>query len=161
MNKGKKSRKLLFIATALTIAALASVLVVYASVTLFTVRGGHLVVKGVTTGTVYYSSSNTAGGPWNTTGSVSSGPWYAELVISSSSTFKGNATVTWQLQSDASGTMTDDGSPVTTIVTLTAGGVAQTIYASSNGAITNNQDWSQIDATPTTYQVIATVASAP
>jgi hypothetical protein len=159
MNKGKKSRKLLFIATALTIAALASVLVVYAAVTLFTVTGGNLTVTGVTTGTVYYSSSNTEGGPWNATGLVSSGSWYAELVISTSSTFKGPVTVTWQLQSDKSGTMTNDGTAVSTSVPLTGG--SQTIYASTNGAITNNQDWSLIDSTPTTYQIIVTVASAP
>jgi hypothetical protein len=160
MTNGKKSRKLLLIATVLTIAALASVLVVYAAVTLFTVTGGNVTVTGVTTGTIYYSSSNTAGGPWNTTGLVSSGSWYAELVISSSSTFKGPVTVTWQLQSDKSGTMTNDGSTVTTGVTLTGG--TQTIYASPTGiTTTGNQDWSLIDATPTTYQVIATVASAP
>jgi len=149
---------MLFIATAVTIAALASVLVVYAAVTLFTVTGGNVTVLGVTTGTIEYSTSNTVDGPWNPTLSVSSGSWYAELVVSSGSTFKGSATVTWQLQSDASGTWTNDGSAVTTDVTLTGG--TQTIYASANGLISLNQDWSQIDSTPTTYQIIAVVASA-
>jgi len=159
MNNKKKSRKLLFIATALTIASLASVLVVYASVTLFSVTGGNVTVTGVTTGTIYYSSSNTlAGSPWSTTLSVSSGSWYVEIVIGSGSTFKGAATVTWQLQSDATGTVTNDGTAVTTSVTLTGG--SQTIYASPTGILSGNQDWSTIDSTPTTYQVIATVASA-
>ena len=156
MNKEKKSRKLLLTATALTIAALASVLVVYASVTLFSVTGGNVTVTGVTTGTIEYSSSTS--GPWTSTLSVSSGSWYVELVIGSGSTFKGAATVTWQLQSDATGTMTNDGSAVTTSVTLTGG--SQTIYASPTGILSGNQDWSTIDSTPTTYQVIATVASA-
>ena len=156
MKPRKKSRKMLFIVTALTIAALASVLMVYAAVTLFSVTGGNVTVTGVTTGTIEYSSST--GGPWSTTLSVSNGSWYAELIVSTSSTFKGPVTVTWQLQSDASGTWTNDGSAVTTDVTLTGG--SQTIYASTTGVITGNQDWSQIDSTPTMYQIVAVVASA-
>jgi len=159
MKPRKKSRKMLFIVTALTIAALASVLMVYAAVTLFSVTGGSVTVTGVTTGTIEYSSSNTVGGsPWSTTLSVSNGSWYAELIVSTSSTFKGPVTVTWQLQSDASGTWTNDGSAVTTDVTLTGG--TQTIYASTTGVLSGNQDWSQIDATPTMYQLVAVVASA-
>ena len=62
MNNKKKSRKLLLITTALTIVALASVLFVYASVTLFTATGGNVTVSGVTTGTIDYSTTNTVGG---------------------------------------------------------------------------------------------------
>ena len=159
MNNRKKSRKLLFIATALTIAALASVLVVYAAVTLFTTTGGIVTVTGVTAGTVEYSSSTS--GPWNPTLSISSGSWYAELVISSGSPYKGPVTITWQLQTEASGTWANDGSTtptVTTDITLTGG--SQTIYATPTGVSTSNLDWSTIDSTSANYQIIVTVDAA-
>jgi len=160
MNNKKKSRKLLLITTALTIVALASVLFVYASVTLFTTTGGNVTVLGVTTGTIEYSTTNTlAGDPWSTTLSTTSGgSWYAEVVISSGNTYKGSVTVTWQLQSDASGSFTNDGSAVTTGYTLATG--AQTIYASPTGVLSGNLDWHTVDSTATTYQIVVTVASA-
>ena len=98
MNNRKKSRKLLLITTALTIVALASVLFVYASVTLFTATGGNVTVLGVTTGTIDYATTNTGTRTWTTTLSISSGSWYAELVISVDSTYHGPVTITWQLQ---------------------------------------------------------------
>ncbi len=161
MNNKKKSRKLLLITTALTIVALASVLFVYASVTLFTATGGNVTVSGVTTGTIDYSTTNTVGGdPWSTILSTTSGgSWYAELLISSGNTYKGPVTVTWQLQSEASGTFTNDGSAVTTDYTLATG--AQTIYASPTGILTGNLDWHTVDSAATTYQIVVTVASAP
>ena len=158
MNKGKRSRKLLLITTALTIAALASVLVVYAAVQLFQVTGGNVTVVGGTSGTIEYATTHTGSPSWGTTLSPT-GSWYAELVLGSSSAYHGAVTVSWQLQTDASGSWADVGSPVvTTGVSLTGG--AQTIYAATDGTLTNAYDWSAI-ATGGTYQIIATVDSSP
>ncbi|HMK94092.1 MAG TPA: hypothetical protein VK536_01705 [Candidatus Limnocylindrales bacterium] len=158
MNKGKKSRKLLFIATALTIAALVSVLVAYAAVTLFTVTGGNVTVVGVSQGTIYYSNTNSGTPTWTTT-LQPTGSWYAELVINGNSVYKGAVTITWQLQTDASGSWqyVSGASVVTTGVSLTGG--SQTIYAATDGTLANAVDWST-NATGGTYQITATVASA-
>src|SRR5208283_1088942 len=121
MNNQKKSRKVLFIATVLTIIALASVLFVYAAVTLFTVTGGNVTVLGVTTGTIEYAASNTS--PTWTTTLTSNSTWYAELVIGSGSTYKGPVTVTWQLNSYATGAWEPvEGATITTSVLTLLGG---------------------------------------
>ena len=158
MDNKKKSRKLLFIATALTIAALASVLVVYAAVNLFTVRGGNVTVVGVTSGTIEYSATHTGSDTWSTT-LQPTGPWYAELVLGSSSAYKGAVTITWQLQIYNSGSWqpVSGASIVTTGISLTGG--FQTIYAATDGTLANAVDWSTY-ATGGTYQITATVASA-
>jgi hypothetical protein len=163
MAHGKKSRKLLLITTVLTIVALASVLFVYAAVTLFTVTGGNVTVLGVTTGTIEYATTNTGTPTWITPLQISSGAWYAEIVISSSSTYHGPVTITWQLQTDVSGSWVNDaniGSSVTTTGVSLAGG-SQTIYASTDDTLPNAINWGSVDSTPGTYQIIATVASAP
>ena len=117
MSIKKRSRKLLLITTALTIASLGSVLFVYAAVTLGTFTGGNVTVTGVTTGTIEYNTAKTVDG-WTTTLQPGSS-WYAELLIGSSSTYHGPVTVTWQLQSYATGVWANDGSPlVTTGVSL-------------------------------------------
>ena len=162
MTNGKKSRKLLLIATVLTIAALASVLVVYASVTLFTTTGGPVTVLGVTSGQIEFATSNTGTPTWSTALSVSGTSWYAEIVIGSGSTYKGPVTISWQLQSYETGSWVNDGSPVvtgvTTSVSLTGG--TQTIYASPDGLLSDATNWNTVDSTATTYQIVATVASA-
>jgi hypothetical protein len=158
MNHGKKSRKLLVITTALTIVALASVLVAYAAVSLGTFTGGNVTVVGVTSGTIEYNTAIATSG-W-TPLLQPGGSWYAEIVISGSSTYHGLVTIVWQLQTDATGTWANDGSSVTTTGVSLAGG-AQTIYASIDGLLSDVKDWSTVDSTPGTYQIIATVASAP
>lgn len=155
MNNKKKSRKLLFVATVLTIAALATVLLVYA-VTIYTFTGGNVTVTGVASGTIEYATTNTSPA-WATTLSPT-GAWYAELVLGSTSAYKGAVTITWQLQIDNSGSWVPVGSPVVTSgIPLTGG--SQTIYAATNGTLTNAYDWSAI-ATGGTYQITAVVASA-
>jgi hypothetical protein len=156
MNKGKKSRKLLFVATVLTIVALATVLLVYA-VTLVTFTGGNVTVVGVASGTIEYATTNTGSPTWTTT-LQPTGSWYAELVLGSNSAYKGAVTITWQLQTDATGSWVDVGSPIVTSgISLTGG--SQTIYASTDGLLTDAFDWSAI-ATGGTYQITAVVASA-
>jgi hypothetical protein len=142
------------ITTALTIAALASVLVVYA-VTLGTYTGGAVTVGGVASGAVTYSSSADGSGGWSST-LQPSGAWYAKLAVGSG--YTGPVTITWQLQSDATGTYQNVGSP--TVTTITLSGSAQDIYATANGGITGNRDWSSDATSGGTYHIIATVVSA-
>jgi len=158
LNNPKKSKKLLLGATVLTIVALSSVLLVYAAVTIMTFTGGNVTVVGVTSGTIEYATTKTGSPTWSTTLSPS-GSWYAELVLGSSSSYQGPVTITWQLQSYATGSWANVGSYVTTTgVSLTGG--AQTIYAATDGTLANAQDWSQIATTGGTYQLTAVVASA-
>ena len=74
MNNGEKSRKLLLIATAITIVALVSVMYAYAAVLLGTFKGGEVTIGGVASGTITYCTTNSAGATWSTTlqGNVSS-----------------------------------------------------------------------------------------
>ena len=122
-----------------------------------TSTGGNVTVIGVTSGTIYYANTNTGSPTWTTT-LTPTGSWYAELVIASGSAYKGPVTITWQLQTDASGSWANVGSPVVTSgVSLTGG--SQTIYAATDGTLAGAYDWSQI-ATGGTYQLTAVVASA-
>jgi hypothetical protein len=151
---GKKSPKLLLIATTLTIIALALVLVVYA-VTIGTYTGGSVTVSGVTTGTLTYSIDNTVGGTWSTD-IQPSGSWYAKLSVNH---YQGPVTITWQLQSYGTGSWVDvSGKTVSTTITLS--GSAQEVYASPTGVNTGNHDWSTDITVGGTYRVYATVASA-
>ena len=162
MNNRKKSRKLLVITTVLTIIALASVLFVYAAVNLFTATGGNVTVTGVTTGTIEYATTITGTPSWSTTLSPISS-WYAELLVTGA--YVGPVTITWQLNSYATGSWQPvaDATITTSGVTLT--GEGQTIYATAtttaaNNVLANAFDWSTY-ATGGTYQIVATVASAP
>jgi hypothetical protein len=153
MNKRKKSRKLLLIATALTIAALVSVMYAYAAYLIGTFPGGAVTVGGVGSSTITYSS----GGTWATTLQVSSvsTPWYARLEISSANTYKGPVTIAWQLYNETGSPV---GSPVPTSVTLNGG--AQIVYASADGATTGETNWASLISNAGTYTVTATVDSA-
>jgi hypothetical protein len=160
MNNRKKSKKLLFIATALTIVALASVLVVYAAVTLFTVTGGNVTVLGASTGTIEYATTNTGTPSWATTLSPTSS-WYAELLVTGGAkAYTGAVTITWTLQTDASGSWQPvEGATITTSG-VTLNGESQTFYAATDNTLGDAQDWSTY-ATGGTYEITAVVASAP
>ncbi|HUK85971.1 MAG TPA: hypothetical protein VLU95_08915 [Candidatus Acidoferrum sp.] len=160
MNKGKKSKKLLLVATALTILAIGSVISVYAAVILGTYNGGQVIIGGVGTGTITYNETNSAEATWNTTlTSVTvTNPWYARLEIASANTFSGPVTITWQLQIETTpGAWSNVGSSVTTTLTLTTG--AQIVYASTNGLIAENTDWSTLATNAGSYRITATVNS--
>ncbi len=157
MNNRKKSRKLLLITTVLTIVALATVLVVYAAVSLGTINGGSVTVGGVTSGTIAYSTDNDPSGTWTSTLSQPSGSWYAQLTVDS---YQGPVTITWQLQSYGTGSW-EPVSGATTSTTVTLTGALQYVYASSNGGNTGNLDWSTVVPGGGTYRVTANVASAP
>lgn len=157
---GKKSTKLLVIGTVLTVLALVSVAVVYATF-IATINGNAVTVNDVASGTVTYSTDG--GSTWVASPSAFNvgDSLYARFELSSTS-YTGSAIVTWQLQQDISGTWTNQGSTVTTTVTLT--GSSQTIYASDDGTsagnLTPNQNWGADISTGGSYRVTATVASA-
>jgi hypothetical protein len=161
MNKGKKSRKLLLIATALTIVALVSVMYTYAAFLVGTFQGGEVTVGGVGSSTIMYSTTNSADpSTWSTTLQVTSlsTPWYASLEIGTSNKYSGPVTITWQLENEtAPNTWSPVSSPVTTNVTLSKG--AQTVYASENGTITDNTNWESLISLAGTYNVTATIDS--
>jgi hypothetical protein len=156
MNYAKKSRKLFFVATALTIIALASVLTA-AAVFLATIEGGIVTVVGVTTGTINYTTTADGSGSWTTTLEPAGASWYTKLAINGG--YTGPVTITWQLQSFATGSWANVGSPVTTTITLT--GAAQTVYATANGGISSNHDWRTEASSAGQYKLIATINSAP
>lgn len=160
MIKGKKSKKLLLITTVMTILALVSV-VATAAVLLGTYQGGAVTIGGVGSGTITYSTDNSAGATWTTTlqsGSTST-PWFTRLEISTANTYSGPVTISWQLQQQTGpSTWSSVGSPVTTTTTLISG--AQIVYASADGLITANTNWSTIATGAGTYRVTATVNSA-
>jgi hypothetical protein len=150
----RKSRRLLFVATTLTIISLASVLTAYAAV-LGTFNGNAFTVNDVANGSVTYSID---GSTWTSTPSAFNvgGPLYARFELTSTS-HSGSGTITWQLQKDTS-VFTNVGSPVITTVTFT--GSAQTIYASTDGTTTGNHNWGADISSGGSYRVIATVATA-
>jgi hypothetical protein len=152
MNHGKKY---LLAATALTIIALSSVVAVYAVVILGTITGGTVTVGGVATGTISYNADNGASG-W-TPDLQPSSSWYAKLVVNAG--YAGPVTITWKLQSDASGTWADVAlATVATNIVLT--GAGQTVYASTDGTQAANQNWTTYAGAAGAYRVIAVVNSA-
>jgi hypothetical protein len=157
MNIQRRSKKFLLISTTITIIALASVLTVSAAVLLGTISGGGVTVAGVATGTITYS--NTADGipdGWNSTLQVSSGAWYTKLSVDAG--YHGPVTITWQLQSFATGSWANVGS--STVTTFSLSGSGDIVYATASGDNSGNRDWSQDATSQATYRVIATINSA-
>ena len=152
-NNGKKSRKLLFVATTITILALSSVLAVYAAVLLGTFTGGTVTVGGVVTGTPKYSSTTDGPtGDWQLNLQIVSlsTPWYTKLDLNAG--YSGRVEVIWLLESDASGLWTDvTDATITTYPVLSGDG--QAVYA--------NQNWATFATEAGSYRVIAVVNSAP
>jgi hypothetical protein len=157
MTAEKRSRKILVLATALTVVALAAVVAVYATAILGTFTGGPVTVQKLTA-TVTYSDDNSTTGTWSTTlQAIAGNDWYTRLEVNAGCT--GSVTVTFQLQVQDSGIWTNTGTPITTQpITLT--GSAQDIYSSVDGAISDNFDWGTIATSQGTYQIVATVNPA-
>lgn len=159
MNNNKKSKKLLFVATALTILSLASVLTVYAAVLLGTINGGAVTVGGVTSGTITYNTADDGTGTWNPN-LEPSGAWYTRLIVTGG--YVGPVTITWQLQSYATGSWANVGGATVTTNVITLDGGSQTFYAIADGVtLLGSRNWSLDATTGGTYRVIATINSAP
>jgi hypothetical protein len=147
MGERSKTPRAFLAVTAITVIAVAMVFLVYA-VVLFSTTGGTVGVVSFASTNVYYSRSNSAD-PSNWTSTLinvgTRDPWYAELNMSGGVT--GAVTVTWTLKNATNPSIATN----TTHVTLT--GIAQTIYASSDGGLTANTNWGNFTTTPGTYEI--------
>jgi hypothetical protein len=123
-----------------------------------TFTGGEVTVLGNQAGTqVTYSSTNSD--PWTTT-LVPAGSWYTRLEINAGA-YSGPVTVTWQLYlKNGTSSWTAVGSSIPTSIVLSGG--AESVYASGDGTIGTNFDWSTSGYADVagTYRVEATVDSA-
>lgn len=144
------SQKAFVAVTVLTLLAVSSVLVIYATL-LGTFQGSTVEVVSVQ-GTVYYSLDNSTG--WATTLSnlPISDPWYARFNVTSTDGYSGGSTVTWKLYNSSS--------LVHTVATSwSLSGSEEAIYASSNGAQGTNYDWGQNTTVAESYYIEVTVES--
>jgi hypothetical protein len=155
LNNGKKSGKLLIVATVLTIVALASVLVVFAAI-LGTFQGGKVTVGGVTSGTIAYNDDNSTEWNANLQPAVSS-PWYARIQVEG---YSGPVTITWQLQIETAPSVWSDVGGATVTTTTILAGSSEYVYASLDGSQTSNHDWGSSITTGGTFSIKVTVASA-
>lgn len=163
MKFEKKSRKLLLIATSITIFALAFTIAAFASVlgayapNLETYTGGNISVGGVTSGTITYNPNADGVGTWSQT-LQPSGSWYARLAIGNG--YSGSITIKWQLQSETAPSTWTNINGATVRTTITPSGSAQVVYATPNGDIAGNRDWSLYANGDGIYHVIATITPA-
>jgi len=148
MSERKRSQKGFVAVTLITVLAIALVLVAYATL-LSTFTGGEVVV-GTVAGQVWYSTSNTTGGPWTATLNTSgtSVSWYS--MVNLTSAYTGQVQITWQLQRMDGTWGNVSGAQVITTDELTGSG--QEVWASSNGDIAGNRDWSQTPGATTDGQ---------
>jgi len=142
MNEKLKSQKGFVAVTLITLLAIALVLMVYASL-LSTFTGGEVVVGSVA-GDVWYSETNTTvqnSTTWLSTLNVSSTsiPWYS--MVNFTSSYTGQVQITWQLEKMGGTWANVTNAKVITTDGLTGSG--QEVWASSNGDIAGNRDWSQ------------------
>ena len=137
MNYARRSRKLLFVATALAIIGLAAVLTFYAAV-LGAFNRNALTINNVILGFISY---NTNGG---STGNANHSVFNVSNFLSTkfelgSTSYIGPTAETFQLQKDISRTWTNHGSASSPSVVVT--GLTQTIYGSADGSSTNNHNF--------------------
>ena len=159
-NEGRSKKKLLAL-TSLTIVALLSVLTVYA-VVIGNFTGGEVTVGGVGSSTVTYSLDNSEAGTWSTTAAPASASsqWYSRLEINAGD-YSGPVTITWKLQQKIDATNWADVSGATATTNIVLSGVAENVYATSDGAYsTSNHDWGADVTEAGTYRVVVSVESA-
>ncbi len=138
MNERKTAQRGFVVVTLITLLAIATVMVIYATL-LATIPGGEVLVGEDVGGNVYYSETNSTSASWTSTLNVAStsASWYAR--INFTSTYTGGVTITWNLQKMGA-TWANVTSQATTVVL--DGGGNQAVYASSDGLIAGNHDWS-------------------
>lgn len=158
MTAQKRSRKTLLLATAIAVIALGAVISVYAAAILGVFTGGTVTVVKITA-TVTYSSTNSTSATWTPTlETLLNGTWYTRLEITGG--YSGPATVTFQLQQNSGSGWSNLGSTITTS-TVTLTGSPQNVYASADGTINGNFDWSTVATSANDYQIVATINQAP
>ena len=155
MSERLRSQKGFVAVTLITVLAIALVLVVYATI-LATFTGGEVTV-GAMTGNVGYSETNTAGSTWKVNLYGVTGAWYARTNFTS--TYIGTVDITWQLEKDT-GSWGNVSTPVITSSYTLNGNGSQPCYATTNGLITGNQDWSAKTSGNGDYRIVAYIESA-
>lgn len=162
----KQSQRTFVSVTLLTVLSIAIVIVVYAAMLGGPYPGGEVKVGGVTliAGTPEYSLVDQTGA-WSPTLDVATTgtSWFARINTTGNE-YVGPVRITWHLEKLMAGpTWTDVSgiSPHTTDINLIAN--SQTIYCSSNGDITTNNDWkNDISAASSgagSYRVVVTIES--
>lgn len=138
MSERKRSQKGFVAVTIITLLAISLVIVAYA--TLLSTFTGDEVVVGTVAGSVWYSTDNTAAGPWTATLEVDndSVSWYS--MVNFTSGYTGQVSITWQLEKMTVTWGNVTGASQATTVELTGSG--QEVYASATGILTGNRDWS-------------------
>jgi len=142
--------------TLVTVLSIVAVVSVYA-VLVGTFTGGEVTVGGTGAGNVMYSLVNSDPGTWESTLGNASAAWYSRLELATGG-YTGPVSITWQLQKKVSGWTDVSGATTTTSLTLT--GSQQTIYVTSNGLISGNNDWGANVTGSGGYRVMAYVNSA-
>jgi len=137
-----------------TVLSIVVVVSVYA-VLVGTFTGGEVTVGGTGAGNVMYSYDNAD--PWTSTLDNASATWYSRVELATGG-YTGPVSITWQLQKKVSGWTDVSGATTTTSLTLTAS--QQTIYVTSNGLISGNNDWGANVTGSGGYRVMAYVNSA-
>jgi len=150
MSERKKSQKGFVAVTLITVLALALVIVAYA--TLLSTFTGQEVVVGTVAGAVWYSTNNTAAGPWTATLEVdnTSVSWYS--MVNFTSDYTGQVKITWQLERKNGDWANATGTVETTVELM---GADQEVYASGTGILSGNQDWKDYATTNGQYRIKA------
>jgi hypothetical protein len=146
--------------TLLTVVAVALTVVV-AAVTIGIFEGGDVTisVEGGTSSVMY--SLDNINGPWTATLEAANTTisWFTMLDVSADE-MVGPVTITWELEQKTGPATWTPVSGATTTTTVSLTGSAQEVYASVDGSVTGNHDWSGDVPAAGTYHVVATVESA-
>jgi len=157
--------QLFFAAFLISVAVIASVVIVYA-VLIATYYGGNVTVN-TATGSVWYDDANsTSKADWTATlgeqGNIGNGSaWYVKLNITTTG-YSGNVNITWTLQNETSpGVWSNvpDALQQTNDYSLT-GVVGQEIFASSDGNQSTNKNWGIYSNKAGTYRVKAVIVQS-
>lgn len=144
---------------ALTLLTIVSIVGIASAMLLATFYGGVVQVVSIT-GSIEYARTNDAAATLSTEllNVPLSGAWYVRFKTTTSG-YQGSVNITWTLQKHNGTQYVDTTYTQLTTVTLT-GASGQIIYASSNGAITNNKNWGTHCDTVGMYRIKAVFESA-
>lgn len=139
---------------------LMAVQTVTAAALLAVIQGPELEVINSVTGVLQYFGENEAMGSWDLAQIPVNQPWYVRLVVTEPG-FAGEVSIAWFIQekTDATWNNLSLDPDVTTTCVLT-GEVADIRYASVDGEILTNMDWSTYTTTAGTYRVVAEVSES-
>jgi len=144
--------------TLVTVLSIVAVVSVYA-VLIGTFTGDQVTVGGMGSGNLMYNTVNAEGTWLSTVGPGVGGAWYARTEIATGG-YSGPVTIAWHLENKTASSTWEDvtGATVSTSVVLT--GLAQNVYASTDGGLTSNHNWGLNSQVAGAYRVVAEVNSA-